>query len=160
MSEALGADIGGKAQSLRIQFKDPKVYGVDSVDGLAMCAQIGVYNAGLGGWLDVGHFIHFSVKESVAGFQLRSRFWLGHIDLPLDNRLRLCNGIVTSIVNTRLARSFAARFIDGRKSLFDLGVANYRHAKEEFAVLASFLADAYHRASAQSMPPLYSKSQR
>lgn len=155
MSEALGADLGGKAQSLRIQFKDPKVYGIHAVDGLALCAQIGVYNAGLGGWLDVGHFIHFSAKENAAGFQLRSRFWLGHIDIPVDNRLRLCNGIVTSIVNTRLARSFAARFIDGRKSLFDLGVANYRHAREEFAVLASFLAEAYHGANCNSMPQLH-----
>jgi len=40
------------------------------------------------GWLDVGHFLHFTqpLPNNAAGFELRSRFWLGDVDLPTDVR--------------------------------------------------------------------------
>ncbi|KAJ1447307.1 hypothetical protein M885DRAFT_543253 [Pelagophyceae sp. CCMP2097] len=147
--EALGADAGGRRQTLRIQFKPPGDYGLDAsllkANGaeVALCARIGVFDALAGGWLDVGHFVHFT-QPAVGGFELRSLFWMGDISIPADNVLRFVPGAHT-LLNTRLARSAAARLIEGR-SLFDLGVANFRHATEEFAILATFLAEA-HRAA-------------
>ncbi|KAJ8613258.1 hypothetical protein CTAYLR_004540 [Chrysophaeum taylorii] len=135
VKEALGADRGSKPMTLRIQFRDPPG------DAFALCARVGVKDAFLG-WLDVGHFVHYPVPTP-DGFELRSRFWLGDIDLPHDSRLRLCRGLVKAVANTRAVRAFAARVVDGRESLFDLGRATYRHATEEFSVLATFLADAY-----------------
>ena len=52
--------------------------------------------------------------------------------------------------NTRLARGGFARAIEGRSPL-ELAVANWRHATEEFRVLASFLAEAFN--SSTSTPP-------
>mmetsp|Transcript_25381 Transcript_25381/g.101157 ORF Transcript_25381/g.101157 Transcript_25381/m.101157 type:complete len:99 (-) Transcript_25381:227-523(-) len=93
--------------------------------------------------------VHFTVPTA-DGFELRSRFWLGDLDIPTDNALRCCKTPLVAALNTKLARTFAARIVDGRKSLFHMGLANYRHATEEFAVLASFLAEA-HAASSSAV---------
>jgi hypothetical protein len=47
-------------------------------------------------------------------------------------------------------RSVFARLIEGR-SLFDLAVANWRHATEEFTVLSSFLSARYSEATTAAL---------
>lgn len=89
--EALGAKFGGRPQSLRIKFKPTAAYGLDraALQGarcdVALAARVCVRDAALG-WLDVGHFLHFTqpLPGGAAGFELRSRFWLGDVDLPAE----------------------------------------------------------------------------
>uniref|UniRef100_A0A7S3JZY6 DAPG hydrolase PhiG domain-containing protein n=1 Tax=Aureoumbra lagunensis TaxID=44058 RepID=A0A7S3JZY6_9STRA len=150
VSEALGADLGAKAQTLRIQFKPLTTYQVHTRSlPFALCARIGIYDITLGGWVDVGHFIHYCSQGvetgDSTGFTLKSRFWLGDISFPNDNFLRFCAAPLKLALNTKFARTFAAKFIDGRPSLFHMGLANYRHAAEEFAVLATFLQNDYEQ---------------
>jgi len=59
---------------------------------------------------------------------------------------RLFAPFVRLVANTRGMRSVFARLIEGRTPL-ELAVSNWRHATEEFSVLASFLADAYNDAT-------------
>ena len=153
VSEALGSDSGARPQTLRIQFKPLSTYGVPAElgDEVKLAARVGLWDLALGGWIDVGHFIHFTQTQQEGGFVLQSRFWLGDIDLPQDNYYpTLLKRPLRRLLNTRKVRSFAARFIDGRQSLFHLGLANYRHASEEFGVLATFLAEAFQEDDAQN----------
>jgi hypothetical protein len=95
--EALGAKFGGRPQRLRIKFKPAASYGLgaaarDAVDcDVALVARVCVWDAALG-WLDVGHFLHFTqpLPGGAVGFELRSRFWLGDVDLPADVSLPAC----------------------------------------------------------------------
>jgi hypothetical protein len=89
--EALGAKFGGREQHLRIKFCSPAKYGIDHghLQGanchVALTARVCVLDAALG-WLNVGHFMHFTVPlpNGKVGFELRSRFWLGDVELPAE----------------------------------------------------------------------------
>jgi len=93
--EALGAKFGGRPQSLRIKFQPAAAYGLDRAAlkearcDVALVARVCVKDA-VFGWLDVGHFLHFTqpLPNNSGGFELRSRFWLGDVDLPTDVRVR------------------------------------------------------------------------
>jgi hypothetical protein len=60
---------------------------------------------------------------------------------------RVLAPVVRLVANTRAMRSVFARLIEGRSPL-ELAVSNWRHASEEFSVLASFLAARYNEATA------------
>jgi len=126
------------------------------------------------GWVDVGHFIHFTkpLEGCESGFELRSRFWLGEIELSssrdedetsaferesregtdgffsglfkdLASRISLIlPWVFRAVANNRLTRFVAVRVQEDRSPL-ELAVANWRHATEEFGVLASFLQSAF-----------------
>mmetsp|Transcript_35402 Transcript_35402/g.61166 ORF Transcript_35402/g.61166 Transcript_35402/m.61166 type:complete len:270 (+) Transcript_35402:217-1026(+) len=92
--EALGADFGGRPQSLRIKFCSPDEYGVDEallkeadVD-VALTARVCVRDPVLG-WLDVGHFIHFTrpLPNGRNGFELASRSCIQEIPLASNERI-------------------------------------------------------------------------
>jgi len=90
--EALGAKFGRRPQSLRIKFCSPNVYGIDRAAlqaarcQVALTARVCVKDAALG-WLNVGHFVHFTqpLADGAEGFELRSRFWLGDVEMEVRN---------------------------------------------------------------------------
>jgi hypothetical protein len=157
--EALGAKLGGLPLTLRIKFCDPNHYGIDQNMlkqfnvKFAFTARVCIQDAGLG-WLDVGHFIHFTKPLPAddggiasEGFELRSRFWLGDVAISNDStngflKRSIISPIVRTIANTRVIRYIASRVIEGRSQL-QVAIANWTHAVEEFSVLASFLKEAY-----------------
>mmetsp|Transcript_35401 Transcript_35401/g.61163 ORF Transcript_35401/g.61163 Transcript_35401/m.61163 type:complete len:298 (+) Transcript_35401:217-1110(+) len=151
--EALGADFGGRPQSLRIKFCSPDEYGVDEallkeadVD-VALTARVCVRDPVLG-WLDVGHFIHFTrpLPNGRNGFELASRFWIGD-DIAVDAQgswwlKTVVAPLVSRVANNNIMRNVAARMLEGRTPL-SLACANWRHATEEFSILSSFVQGAY-----------------
>ena len=94
------------------------------------------------GWLDVGHFIHFTLPRDGGGFRLVSRFWLFDVDVSAGSSLRFAGGRGRALANTTAVRAVAARASGGGPP-GALGRALWTHASEEMRVLASFLPALY-----------------
>ena len=135
------------ASRYRIQFVPASTYGVGAAEKaaagceVALTARIATHDAVLG-WLDVGHFIHFTLPRDGGGFRLVSRFWLFDVDVSAGSSLHFAGGLVRALANTTAVRSVAARAIGGGPP-GALGRALWTHASEEMRVLASFLPALY-----------------
>lgn len=145
VTEHLGKRAGRKASKYRIQFAPSSTYGIGANEMAAarcdvcVAARVATHDAVLG-WLDVGHFVHFTLprEDEAGGFRLLSRFWLFDVDVARGSGLGFMSSVVRAVANTTPVRSVAARAIGGG-SPEALGMALWTHASEEFRVLASFL---------------------
>lgn len=123
--------IGGELQKLRIHFRDPAEYldvsrFAEAGVSAAVCARVGPLDAPFFG----GHLIHLC-RDTPYGCEMRSRFWLGDVDVP---------GIADDPeARARLAPDAA-------------GAALQNHCHEEMGYLARFLPalHAKHVATAET----------
>ncbi|MCY1073517.1 DAPG hydrolase family protein [Archangium lansingense] len=124
--------IGGRLMKLAIEFVPPTLYGLEPgrfaearVD-TAVCARTAFQ-----GWpLAVGHLIHL-VRRVPGGCELRSRFWLGDIEV----RLPVLGGPLSRLLNRASLRRRVAP--DG------LGLGLLVHCAEEMNHLARLLPGLY-----------------
>ena len=134
-----------EASRYRIKFAPSATYGIGAAEmsaahcEVALTARIATHDPVLG-WLDVGHFIHFTLprRGPRRGFRLLSRFWLFDVDVVDGAALSFARSLVRAVANTTPVRSLAARAIGGGPPVA-LGRALWTHASEEMRVLAAFL---------------------
>jgi DAPG hydrolase PhiG domain len=112
--------IGGDLMSMNITFQDPSRYFGPNWKqefkehnyGAAICARVALYDQSLKSSMEMGHIIHL-IHNEPDGVRMRSRFWLGDIDIPgLD---------AASIIPENSATGLA------------------KHCPEEMAILATVL---------------------
>ena len=125
--------IGGELDKLRIAFFDPaEMFGMDpnSEAMFVLCAKPGPLDA----WLRVGQMCHV-VRDTPWGAEMRSRFWLGHVESVDENALKR---LATNIVgNTNLARRLLVKKSKAAGLL--------QHCLEEMGNLSDFLPALYRK---------------
>ena len=115
--------ISGQMNRLRISFADPEEsLGPESLhDGrLFICAKVGLLDRPI----SIGRMVH-AVYDTEWGCEMRSHFWLGHVETDL------LGGSVQALGNTAWMRRFAA----SRMTAYGLEA----HCHEEMSTLARFL---------------------
>ncbi len=115
--------IGGKLHKLRISFLDPAEnmgQGANEPGSLFICARVGI----LGRPIQIGRMVH-AVYDKEWGCELRSHFWLGHVETEL------LAGLVQAAGNTPWVRRRVVSLTDGR--------ALEAHCHEEMSTLGRFL---------------------
>ena len=123
--------IGGELSKLRIQFVNSAEffgYEVNDENTFVICARVGLLEENI----NIAKMCHV-VINTVDGAEMRTRFWLGHIDKREGNKT--ISSIQGFIGNTALARLF----------VLDKQIAEdlKRHAKEEMKYLADLLPTLY-----------------
>ena len=121
--------IGRRLHELRISFLDPvECMGPRATEPgrLFVCARVGLLDRPIA----VGRMIHAAL-DTPWGCELRSHFWLGHVESDL------LGGIVQSVGNTRWLRRLAASDVAAR--------ALEAHCHEEMTTLAGFLPGLHDR---------------
>jgi DAPG hydrolase PhiG domain len=118
----------GPIFKLRINFRDPTEFfepvKYARLDGAAICARIGSLEAPI----NLGRMTHF-VRNTDAGCEMRSRFFLGHIESRDAN-------LVFDEAQTQAVRR--------EKVTEDLARRLHQHATEEMGYLADLLPVLYH----------------
>jgi hypothetical protein len=124
--------VGPSIFRLAISFHEPRDFGFDQhafKDAgvtTAVCARVGFSDRPV----DSGFLIHL-IRETAEGCEMRSRFWMGEVNLrPLPNRNPL-----DQVLNTRFVR----RMMTPTRLARDLMV----HCAEEMNHLAGFLPDLF-----------------
>ena len=119
--------IGGQMSKLRISFLDPlENLGPrgDAPGRFFVCARVGLLERPVA----VGRMVH-AAYDTDWGCELRSHFWLGHVESDA------LGGLVQRLGNTRFFRRRALSY-DGARAL-------ETHCHEEMTTLAGFLPDLY-----------------
>lgn len=127
--------IGGKLQSLQIEFQRPsKYFDVSKFPEQNITAMlVGRVHVkdSLLGLVAAGHCVHMVRQEDDGRSTLKSRFWMGDISYPETPE----NYFVASSINF-VANSYLFRWT---KIPFATGAGLYRHCAEEMACLREFL---------------------
>lgn len=130
--------IGGKLNKLRISFLDPaEVMGPRASEPgrLFVCAKVGL----LGRPIGVAHMVH-AAHDTAWGCELRSHFWMGHVE----------SGLLGGLVQAAGNRPWLRRRAVSRAAAQALEA----HCHEEMTTLGRFLPGLYAReASAEAVPP-------
>ncbi|KAF1985332.1 hypothetical protein K402DRAFT_455291 [Aulographum hederae CBS 113979] len=122
--------IGGELQKLRISFKEPSAYFGDNWKAdlkaqnysTVICGRVGLWTGPGYTAIDIGHLIHL-VRDEFMGIRMRSRFWLGDIDLLKG----VGPEIRAAIVPQNLVKGLV------------------KHTSEEMSILGGFLPGLYGR---------------
>ena len=131
--EYLGG-IDGPVFKLRINFRDPSEF-FDPVryarlDGAAICARIGSLEAPV----NLGRMTHF-VRNTDAGCEMRSRFFLGHVE-SRDPLPAFSDGQIAALRAEKVTDDLARRL--------------HQHATEEMGYLADLLPVMYRQVTGDS----------
>ncbi len=121
--------IGGKLHKLRISFLDPTQNmgsGAREAGRLFICARVGLLDRRVG----VGRMVH-AAYDTAWGCELRSHFWLGHVESDV------LGGLVQSVGNTGWIRRRVTSDSDAR--------ALQVHCHEEMTTLGRFLPELYRQ---------------
>ena len=138
VSEHLGQAFGYAAEDLHIDFVDPADWGITEVAcrdagvRFVSCMAVHAYREPGLGHLRAGYVMHIARDSpSGHGIQLRSRFWLGKDVAVMGDPVFLPHTLAAALVRQPLVV---------RLSLpFHRAAAVWRHATEEFSVLAGVL---------------------
>ena len=123
--------VGGESMDIVVSFSDPsELLDVSQFDeakiGTAICATVGFQ----GKPVNFGGLIHL-IRETDEGCEMRSRFWLGKVDVKGVPQ----SGILNKIANSKFIAEHAASVELGREMLV--------HCAMEMNHLASFLPELY-----------------
>lgn len=121
--------IGRKLRRLAIAFLAPEEFGLGNIDktgATAVCARTSDRLPDA----DAGHLIHL-VSPTASGSQMRSAFWLGHLNLNWP----VIGPLLKPVLNTKFIRRF---FVSDRMAL-----ELFRHCAEEMHHLPRFLPALY-----------------
>ena len=123
--------VGGESMDIVVSFSDPsELLDVSRFDeaniGTAICATVGFQ----GKPVNFGGLIHL-IRETVEGCEMRSRFWLGKVDVK---------GVSTSGILNKIASS---KFVAEHAAPIELGRDMLVHCAMEMNHLASFLPELY-----------------
>ena len=123
--------VGGDSLDLVINLSDPSDYldvsrFPESRVGTAICGSVGYDGKGV----NFGLLIH-SIRETEAGCEMRSRFWLGDIEITWLPK----KGVLNRIASTKFVAKHAVPL--------ELGQDMLVHCSSEMNHLASFLAELY-----------------
>ena len=124
--------IGGELSKLRIQFVNPSEffgYNPNDDNTFVICARAGLLDVEI----NIAKMCHI-VKNNKNGSEMRSRFWLGHIESRIGNQT--IPSLTGFLGNTAILRLFALSKEDAENLKY--------HAKEEMSFLAKFLPSLYH----------------
>jgi hypothetical protein len=118
--------------SLSVDFRRPGEFGLDESRlasmGTAICARGGFPDR----FVETAYLIHL-VRRTEVGSQMRSRFWLGHV----NSKIPIVGGLISRRMNTPKARE---------KVIPDeFGLNLLRHCSEEMGHLARILPGLYAR---------------
>ena len=124
--------IGSEMQKLKISFKSPGEYFGDDWEkkfkkakvATAICGRVGMWDDPTDDAMPIGHLIHL-IQEEWQGVRMRSRFWLGDIEMIEEPELR--RGAITETLAKGLLK----------------------HASEEMAILGSILPSLYEKETGQ-----------
>lgn len=144
--EHMGRAFGGPAEDVRIEFRDPAVYGL-TPEAIAAArprvvavftARICACEPGLGD-ISAGHFIHIAreTTDGTGDIELRSRFWIGRDVEKLGDGLLPPAWLIRVIGSLKLVKYL--KVPRARAS----GIM--RHAFEEFNTLGAILPDLFEQ---------------
>lgn len=125
--------VGGDIHKLAIQFVEPKVFGLnengfeDAQVETAVCAKIGFANLPV----NFGKLVHL-MRTTENGCEMRSRFWLGNMELRGPLRFTPFNWLIR--------RPFVSAIAQPNNMAHELIV----HCTQEMTHLASFLPELYN----------------
>jgi hypothetical protein len=123
--------IGGELSKLRIQFvNSSEFFGYDANDKetFVICARVGLLDEKI----NIAKMCHV-VRNTMNGSEMRSRFWLGHVNKRNGNKtIASLKGFIGNTALTRL-------FVLDKQGAEDLK----RHANQEMTFLAELLPNLY-----------------
>jgi hypothetical protein len=121
---------GTDVHRLSVAFKPPHEFGLDEAKlatlGTAICARGG----DRGKFVESAYLIHF-VRRTNAGAQMRSRFWLGHV----QSKIPVIGSLISRKMNTAAMRT--------RVITDEFGLRLLRHCAEEMNHLPRILPELY-----------------
>jgi hypothetical protein len=122
----------GEVHKLSVAFRSPNAFGLSGSKlaslGTAICARGGLPDK----FVETTYLLHF-VRKTPGGSEMRSRFWLGHV----ESKIPIVAGLISRRMSSREAR---IKLIPD-----DFGLKLLRHCSEEMSHLAAILPGLYAR---------------